>query len=108
MTRTLMPMFHFRFEATPKRTNPDFGKYASAMVCCWIQRDVQADAAAVARGWIGDEDWSIIRTEYAGLITRETQLPDGMRYFEQAKTDGEVFVFYTAPIGTSDEGTNVT
>jgi len=100
-----MPMFHFRFEVRPKRTHPKFGQYASAMVCCWIQRETQEQAAAVARGWIGDEDWAIIRMEHAGLITRETQLPGGMQYFEQAEIDGEVFVFFTSPIGASDDET---
>jgi hypothetical protein len=99
-------MFHFRFEVRPKRTHPKFGHYACAMVSCWIQRDTQDQAAAVARGWIGDEDWTIIRTEHADLITRETQLPDGLQYFEQAEIDGEVFVFFTYPVGAPDDDTN--
>jgi hypothetical protein len=98
-----MPMFHFRFEAEPKRTNPDFGRYAGAMICCWVQRKSQDEAAAVARGWIGDEDWRITTMEYASLITKETQLPEGMRYFEQAEIDGEVFVFITHPTGAKDD-----
>ena len=76
------------------------------MVSCWIQRDTQDHAAAVARGWIGDEDWTIIRTEHADLITRETQLPDGLQYFEQAEIDGEVFVFFTSPIGAPSDDTD--
>jgi hypothetical protein len=44
--------------------------------------------------------------EHADLITRETQLPDGMQYFEQAEIDGEVFVFFTSPGGASDDDTN--
>lgn len=103
-TRLDMPMFHFRFETRPKRTHPKFGVDA-AMVSCWIKRETLADAAAVARGWIGDEDWRIIATEHAALITRETQLPGGMQYFEQAEIDGEVFVFFTAPVGAPDDET---
>ena len=98
-------MFHFRFEVKPKPTHPKFGHYAGAMVSCWIQRDTQDQAAAVARRWIGDEDWTIIRTEHADLITRETQLPDGLPYFEQAEIDGEVFVFFTYPFGAADDNT---
>lgn len=97
-----MAMFHFQFEARPKRTNPRFGVSACAMVCCWIKRDTQEQALAVALGWIGDEDWTIIRTEFAGPITRETQLANGMQYFEQAEIDNEVFVFFTSPTNDWD------
>ena len=40
-------------------------------------------------------------------MTRERQAehPDGMQYFEQAEIDGEVFVFFTSPIGASDDET---
>ena len=96
-------MFHFRFEASPKSTHPKFGEYAGAIVACWVQRATQIEALSVARGWIGDEDWAITATEYAALITRDTQLPDGGQYFEQAQTDGEVFVFYTFPVGAPDD-----
>jgi hypothetical protein len=99
-------MFHFRFKAHPKHTNPGFGKYAGATVCCWVHRETQDEAAAVARGWIGDEDWRITAMEYASQITKETQLPDGMRYYEQAEIDGEVFVFYTWPMNTEDDSRN--
>jgi hypothetical protein len=44
--------------------------------------------------------------EEASLITRETQLPAGMQYFDQAEIDGEVFVFYTSPVGAPDD-TNI-
>jgi hypothetical protein len=101
-----MPMFHFRFEVRPKPTHPKFGHYAGAMVSCWIQRETQDQAVGVARGWIADEDWTIIRTEHADLITRETQLPDGMQYFEQAEIDREVFVFFTSPVEAPEDYTN--
>jgi hypothetical protein len=97
-----MPMFFFQFEARPKQTHPEGDRYAGAMVNCWILRDNQSQAEAVARDWIGDEDWRITSVEEAMLMTREMQAahPDGMQYFEQAEIDGEVFVFHTWPVGT--------
>jgi hypothetical protein len=99
-------MFHFRFDVRPKRTHPKFGEYAGAKVCCWVQRETETEAAAVARGWIGDEHWEIIATEHADLITREAQLPDGMQYFEQAEVDGEVFTLFTSPTGAPSTAKN--
>jgi hypothetical protein len=95
-------MFHFRYEVRPKRTHSGFADYGGAMASCWIERDTFADAESVARGWIADEDWLIIATEFADLITKETQLPNGTKYFDQAEIDKEVFVFYTWPIGEPD------
>jgi hypothetical protein len=104
-----MPMFFFQFKVRPKETNPKRAHYAGAMVNCWIQRDTQAQAEAVARGWIGDEDWLIIGVEGAKLMTREMQAenPEGMQFFEQAEIDSEVFVFHTWPVGARDD-TNAT
>jgi len=100
-----MPMFFFQFEVRPKQTNPERDRYAGAMVNCWVLRDTLSQAEAVARGWIGDEDWRITRVELASLMTREQQSehPDGMRYFEQAEIDSEVFVFHTWPVGAPDD-----
>jgi hypothetical protein len=101
-------MFFFQFEVRPKKTNPEREQYAGAIVNGWVLRDTQSQAEAVARGWIGDEDWRIIRVEVARPITREEQAehPQGMQYYEQAEIDREVFVFHTWPVGTSDEETS--
>jgi len=96
-------MFHLRFEAKPKKTHPKFGEYPGATVSCWIKRDTLADAKAVARGWIADEDWRISAMKHAGIITKETQSPEGISYFEQAEIDREFFVFHTWPIGAHDD-----
>jgi hypothetical protein len=100
-----MLMFFFQFEVRPKETHPKRDEYEGAMVSCWVLRDTQSQAEAVARGWIGDEDWRITRVETATPMTRGQQAehPDGLRYFEQAEIDGEVFVFHTWPVGAPDD-----
>src|SRR4051812_36801816 len=103
--KNLMPMFFLQFSVRPKQTHAKRGRYGGAMVSCWVLRDTQAQAEAVARGWIGDEDWRITAVEQATLMTKEQQAqnPDGMRYFEQAEIDNEVFVFHTWPLGAPDD-----
>jgi hypothetical protein len=100
-----MPMFFIQFEVRPKQTHPKHDQYAGAMVSCWVLRDTQSQAEAVARGWIGDQDWRITRAEGSRLMTKESQAehPDGMQYFEQAEIDREVFVFHTWPVGAPDD-----
>lgn len=96
-------MFHFQFEVTPRPTHPKCLEYTGGMACCWIERETLPEAESVARRGLADQHWTIVGTEDAGLITRETQLPEGMRYFEQAEIDGEAFVIITSPIEESDD-----
>jgi hypothetical protein len=93
----LMNMYFFRAEVVPKKTHPKYEEYGGGMVNCWIKRETEEQAQAVARGWIGDEDWKIVRLDVAGLMTREEQMinPAALEYFEQAEIDNEVFVFLT-------------
>ena len=98
-----MPMFFFQFEVRPKKTHPKHDEYGGASVTCWIQRDTQCQAEAVARGWLADEDWRITAVDETAQITRKDQRPEGMQYFEQAEIDGEVFVFHTWPVGAPDD-----
>jgi hypothetical protein len=75
------------------------------MVNCWILRETQRQAEAVAYGWIGDQDWRITGVEATTIITRESLVgnPKGIQLFEQAEIDREVFVFHTWPTGAPDD-----
>ena len=75
------------------------------MVNCWILRDTQDQAKAVAYGWIGDQDWRIIEVEAATLMTKESLEGNsrGLQYFQQAEIDNEVFVFHTWPRREPDD-----
>jgi hypothetical protein len=100
-----MPMFCFQFEARPKKTHPKASEYGGAQINCWIQRDTQDEAESYARGSISDDGWTITHREKAFLVTKETQYPKGMRYFEQAEIDHEVFVLHSWPLNARDDGT---
>jgi hypothetical protein len=99
-------MFCFQFEARPKATRPNANEVGGAMINCWIQRDTLEEAESYARGSIADEDWTILRKEEGFLVTRDTQDPEGMRYFKQAEIDKEVFIFHTWPLNAPDDGTS--
>ena len=88
-----MPMFYFRFEARPKASSATRSHAGGAMINCWIESDTREEAESYARGSIADQDWEISRLEEAGVVTRETQAPEEMEYFEQVEIDKNVFVF---------------
>ena len=98
-------MFCFQFEARPKATHPKAKEVGGTMVNCWIKRDALEEAESYARGSIANEDWTILRKQEGFLVTRDTQDPKDMRYFEQAEIDKEVFVFHTWPLNAPDDGT---
>ncbi len=100
-------MFYFRFEARPKNGSPESAKVGGALINCWIQRVTREEAESYARGSIADEDWLITELEDAFVVTRETQAPEGMQYFEQAEVDQNVFVFHRWPVGAQDDGTSI-
>ena len=99
-------MFFFQFEARPKKTYPNRHEYGGAVVTCWVQRQTHRQAEAFARGLLADEGWRISAVDEAARITRADQRPEGMKYFEQAERDGEVFLFYTWPVGAPDDGSS--
>ena len=99
-------MFCFQFEARPKATHSRAHEIGGATVNCWIERGTLEEAESYARGSIADEDWTILHKEDGFLVTRDTQDPEGMRYFEQAEIDKEVFVFHTWPLNAPDDGTS--
>ena len=97
-------MFFFSYEVRPKQSHPKRDQYGGAFVNCWILRDTQAQAEVVARDWIVNEHWRITAVEEAFPMTRENQAehPDGMRFFEQAEIDREVFALHVWPVGAPD------
>jgi hypothetical protein len=72
------------------------------MVNCWIVSETIKAAESQARDAIADEDWRTTELEEAYEMTRETQAPEGLDYFEQAQIDQQVFVFYRWPTDAPD------
>ncbi len=98
-------MYFLQVEARPKMTHPQRHKWGGASVNCWILRDTSAQAIAVARGWLGDEDWGIVSMTEPVIMTRGEQEshPEGIQYFEQAEVDREVFVVHTWPVENASQ-----
>ena len=98
-----MPTFYFCFKARPKQGSAEAKQSGGAFINCWIIRDTIEQAESQARGAIADEDWRITKVEEACEMTRETQLPEGVEYFEQAQIDQQVFVFSRWPVDAPDD-----
>ncbi len=92
-------MYFAVLAAVPKGGTPASTQYAGARIACWIDLvDIvaarkRAVSLAESSGWhtTGFEDERIISAE--DCPSRQ----DGMKYFTQALTDGEVCVIYTFP-----------
>ncbi len=73
--------------------------YGGAHVSCWIKDQTERNAAHIARGWIEEIGWIVDSIEEHYPIAEEdySDRPESFQYFEQAQTDGEVFVFNVFP-----------
>lgn len=79
--------------------------YGGAHVSCWIRDQTERNAPHIARGWIEECGWIVDTIEEHYPITAEdySDRPDSFQYFEQALTDGEVFVFNVFPVKDTSE-----
>lgn len=85
-----MHTFFIQFEATPPTKDECLGAY----IISWIVDEHLYSAIERSRAEVESMGWTILGEVEAEIITRESQLPDGMQYFEQAQIDGEVWVFH--------------
>lgn len=89
-----IPVQFLQFEAEREsdedsETEPEF-----ASVRCWISAQTRTNAVHVASGWIRDNGWRVMNLIEQCAVTRaDYENSDERQYYEQALTDGEVFVF---------------
>lgn len=73
--------------------------YGGAHVSCWVKDQTARNATLIARGLIEENGWIVDTIEEHYPITEEdySNTSESLQYFEQAQTDGEVFVFHVFP-----------
>ena len=72
-----------------------------AYINCWVRSDSTKSAQAQAEKDIGENGWRIECVEQPIRLV-EVRPEEGVEYFEQAKVDGEVYVYHTWS-GTDEE-----
>lgn len=94
-----IPMQYLIVEAAQDPTFCHEKQFGGATVGCWIKDQTKRNAYLVAKGWIEDHGWVPLSLEdqYPVSAERYEGNAEGRQYFEQALTDGEVFVFHTSP-----------
>jgi hypothetical protein len=97
-------MFFLQYEARPCSEHPQHAEIGGATVNCWVRAETLVLADRVAREEVKGAGWEIECMERAIPITRETQLPEGLPYFEQAELDGAAFVFHSWPVEATEGG----
>ncbi len=92
-------MRFLQYKVFPKKETPAFKAYTGARAVCWINVKSKKEARQKAEALIAETEWVIEILEDEHPVSREgyTESSEGLQYFEQALTDGEVIVFYTWP-----------
>ena len=92
-------MYALTVVAVTTKQHADHGKIGEAYVACWIDRDTEEQAIAVAHDMIVADSWDALRTEEISIVTDADYDDDDeyRQYYEQALTDKEVLVFNVCP-----------
>jgi hypothetical protein len=73
---------------------PDTGNAKTAEIHCWIKGQTQRNAMHVAAGWIAEHGWFIVEVIEHETVTSESfEGGEYLKYYEQALTDSEVFLY---------------
>ena len=100
-----MNIYYFRFEAIPTMNAEDFSEYGGALINCWIKEEDKERASIKALSCIKGNGWQIVHLEESCMA--DDGVYDGkesLKYIDQAKIDGEVYVYHTWPIESQDAG----
>ena len=92
-------MYFLRYQVLPNAGHPEADRVGEGLVCCWIDRPTLDEADALAQVDIAGQGWDILERETAEEVTAADYEPDHewLAYYEQALTDGVVFVYHTSP-----------
>jgi hypothetical protein len=99
-----MSIYYFRFEAVPTTNAGDFNDCGGAMINCWIKEENGELASIKASSHITSNGWKILLLEESFLAEDGMYAgQESIKYFEQAKIDGEVYVYHTWPVDPQDD-----
>jgi hypothetical protein len=92
-------MYFASIEASPQKGTDASSRYGGAQVACWINTDDWVDARKRAIALIERSGWRVVSVQEEKTISSGTYSPgdEGLRYFNQAITDGEVCAIHTYP-----------
>lgn len=95
-----MKMFYFLFDVRPKPGTKEAVESGGAFVNCWIQRQTENEASERARFMLEGNNWIINELQESREVDEDYYLDDseGMEYYKQALTDGEVLVINSYPL----------
>jgi predicted RNase H-like nuclease len=90
------PVFYAIYEGRPTPQAQDAAEVDGASIVCWVRATSKAEAADLARRAIENRRWVIVAVDEPWVEAAETTMPrESRRYLEQAKVDGECYVFHT-------------
>jgi hypothetical protein len=100
-----IPMQLVRLEARQDPEYPHQQWYEGAAIDCFIKDQTESNALYIAKGAVEDDGWVVTAVEEQYEINEESFDTDTekSKFFQQALTDEEVFVFYCWEEGEDDE-----
>jgi hypothetical protein len=100
-----MTIYYAIFEATPKPDSPQFENCGGAFINCWVRAQSSNEAESVAAAAISVSGWNMIsqEDEWRELTDHSySELDEEWRWYQQAVTDGECYVYHLWPPEAQD------
>ena len=100
-----MEMFYLQYGCIPSQTSDVYGEFGGAYISCWIKAASIATARTLAELAIQENKWIVQELEESYPIKQEDYEKDdvSLEYYQQAETDGEVYVYDTWPNEPQEE-----
>ena len=98
--RTDVPIFFAQFEAQPTPSTPEFEVCGGAYINCWVGAESPSAAQTRAFASISQNGWAVVRVEEPCQEATDAWYEkdeENRGYFEQARIDGEVYVYHHWP-----------
>jgi hypothetical protein len=94
-----MAIHFLTYHAKPTEANEESSELGGAYINCYIEATNIEEAEKIAKPMISGLNWQIIDVEEAYELNREdiNESSEGLKYFEQALVDKEVYVLHTYP-----------
>jgi hypothetical protein len=95
-------IYYIRYEGFPGLESEESETVGGAYINSWVEAESEDEAHATAVRFIEAQGWTVVSVE-DGPRSVSRPVDDTKKYFDQAETDGECYVFHQWPVEDHSE-----
>ncbi len=101
-----MKIYYLQYQSEPSPESKDSDRIGGAFINCWIKAGSLDAAKDLAQNSIRNNNWIILSLEESYVVDSDyyRENKESLEYYEQAITDGEVYVYHSWPNQPQEDG----